>query len=85
MTRILPFILLLLALVLLVRWFTRASPGRVAQAIRDGLRLALLAVLVAVGVYLSMRGLEEAGLPLIAYAISAFRQGWWPWGAGSTW
>ena len=82
MIRLLPFILLLLTLLLAARWFVRTPPARLARVVREGLRVALLAAMVAAGIYLSLRGLEEAGLPLIAYAISAFRQGWWPWGTG---
>ncbi len=84
MVRIIPFILLLLLAWLALRWFVKTPPARVAAALRQWGRLALLAGAVALGVYLSMRGLEEAGLPLIAYAVSAWQRGWWPWGGSGS-
>ena len=80
MVRILPFILLLLLAWLALRWFVKTPPAQVARALRQWGRLVLLAGALALGVFLTLRGLEELGLPLIAYAVSAWRQGWWPWG-----
>ena len=80
MLRILPFILLVLLVMLALRWFVKTPPAQLARALRRWSRFTVLALMVVAGVWLSMRGLEELGLPLIAYAVSAWRQGWWPWG-----
>ena len=83
MVRLLPFILLLLLAWLALRWFVRTPPAQVARMLRQWGRLVLLGLMVALGVFLSLRGLEELGLPLIAYAVSAWQRGWWPWPAPS--
>ena len=83
MLRILPFILLVLLAWLVLRWFVKTPPAQVARMLRQWGRLILLGLMVALGVFLSLRGLEEVGLPLIAYAISAWQRGWWPWPAPS--
>ncbi|WP_038036970.1 hypothetical protein [Thermopetrobacter sp. TC1] len=80
MLRILPFILLLLLAWLALKWFLNTPPERLARLLRRGGRLLLLAGSVALGIFLTARGLGEVGLPLIAYAFSAWQRGWWPWG-----
>ena len=69
---------LLVGLALLLRWFLKTSPQRVAGVVR---RLSAW-LLLAGGVLLSLRGLGVIGVPMALLGLSMLRARWWPAGGG---
>ncbi len=76
------FLLGLAIFLFALRWFLRAHPARVARVMRRAGSLALLAL----GVFLTLRGQGVLGIPLGLLGISMLRGGaWWSPGGSGGW